>query len=138
MMDKQKAIRDFEKDNMKKDIPKFRVGDTVEVFVKIVEEGKKRLQVFEGVVIKKRGTGARKTFTVRKVSYSEGVERTFPIHSPNTEKIVVIKKGNVRRAKLYYLRGKIGKKTKIEGKELYSEEGTAPSPDVAPREEGKK
>ena len=137
-MNKQKAIQDFEKGNIKKDIPKFRAGDTVEVFVKIVEEGKKRIQVFEGVVIKKRGTGARQTFTVRKVSYSEGVERTFPIHSPNTEKIVVIKKGNVRRAKLYYLRGKIGKKTKIEGKELHSEEGKAPSPDAAPRKEGKK
>lgn len=120
---------------MKKDIPKFNIGDTVDVNVKIVEEGKKRIQVFEGVVIGRRGSGVRQTFTVRKVSYGEGVERTFPLHSPNIERIVVTKKGDVRRAKLYYLRGKVGKKTKIEGKEIFDEE--TPSADVPPREEGK-
>ena len=129
-MNREKVIRDFEKGYMKK-APEFSPGDTVEVHVKIVEEGKKRIQVFEGVVIGKKGSGARQTFTVRKVSYSEGVERTFPLHSPNIEKVVVTKKGNVRRAKLYYLRGKIGKKTKIEGEDIFQE-----APEPAPREEG--
>lgn len=139
-MNKQKFIQEFEKESMKKEIPKFNVGDTVEVHARIVEEGKKRIQVFEGVVIGRKGSGISETFTVRKVSYSEGVERTFPLHSPNVDKILVTKKGSVKRAKLYYLRGKIGKKTKIEGKELYSEEPPpeeAPPADVLPREEGK-
>ena len=131
-----KKIQDFEKNYAKKEISDFKVGDTVEVYAKIVEEGKKRIQVFEGVVIGRKGSGVRETFAVRKVSYGEGVERTFPLHSPNVEKVVVTKKGSVKRAKLYYLRGKIGKKTKIEGEEMYGEE--APSPDAAPREEGKK
>lgn len=135
-MGRENIIREYETKYMKKEIPKFNIGDTVDVHVKIVEEGKKRIQVFEGVVIKMKGTGARKTFTVRKISYGEGVERTFPVHSPNIQKIVVTKKGNVRRAKLYYLRKKIGKKTKIEGEDIYDEQ--APAADAAPREEGKK
>lgn len=135
-MNRQKAIDDFEKDYLNKDIPKFSAGDNVEVHVSIVEEGKKRIQVFEGVVIARKGAGARKTFTVRKVSYGEGVERTFPLNSPNIKNIVVTKKGSVKRAKLYYLRKKIGKKTKIEQEELYGEE--SPSSDGPVREEGAK
>ena len=134
-MNRQNEINEFEKGYKKKDPVQFGVGDTVEVHARIVEEGKKRIQVFEGVVIKKKGTGLRETFTVRKLSYGEGVERTFPVHSPNIEKVVVTKKGDVRRAKLYYLRGKIGKKTKIEGKDAYGEENSSNAP---VREEGKK
>ncbi len=133
-MNRQEYLSNFEKDYIKKEPPKFNVGDTVEVHSRIVEEEKKRIQVFEGVVIGRKGSGIHETFTVRKVSYSEGVERTFPLHSPNIERIVVIKRGDVRRAKLYYLRKKIGKKTKIEGKDIYGEEA-APS-DVPPRKEG--
>ncbi|MFH1753328.1 MAG: 50S ribosomal protein L19 [Candidatus Omnitrophota bacterium] len=125
-MDKGKIIREYEEEYMKKDLPKFKVGDTIDVHVKIIEEGKKRVQVFSGVVIKKQGSGGRKTFTVRKISFAEGVERSFPLHSPNIEKIVVSKKGGVKRAKLYYLRGKIGKKAKIEGEDIYAEKKAAP------------
>ena len=98
---------------MKKDIAAFNVGDTVDVHVKIMEEGKTRLQTFEGVVIARKGAGVGETFTVRKVSYGEGVERVFPIHSPSINKITVVKKGNVKRAKLYYLEKKVGKETRV-------------------------
>jgi len=111
-----KRIQAIEAQYQKKDIPKFKVGDTVDVQLKIVEEGKVRLQSFEGIVIARRGSCLRETFTVRKVSYGEGVERVFPLHSPSIEKISVVKKGNVRRAKLYYLEKKIGKATKVEEK----------------------
>jgi large subunit ribosomal protein L19 len=89
---------------------KIKIGDTIRVYVKIKEEGKTRTQVFEGVAIKRKGTGAGATFTVRRISYGEGVERTFPLHSPAIEKIEVKKKGSVKRAKLYYLRKRKGKK----------------------------
>ena len=89
---------------------KIKIGDTVRVYVKIKEEGKTRTQVFEGVAIKRKGTGASATFTVRRISYGEGVERTFPLHSPAIEKIEVKKKGSTKRAKLYYLRKRKGKK----------------------------
>ena len=135
-MDNGKTIRDHEQSYMKKEIPSFKVGDTVDVHVKIVEEGKKRIQVFTGTVIKKKGTSSRLTFTVRKISFSEGVERTFPVHSPNVEKIIVTKKGNVKRAKLYYLRKKIGKKTRVEGEELYGEKAPSSEKNAAPRKEG--
>jgi large subunit ribosomal protein L19 len=135
-MDKGKTLRDFEKSYAKKDVPKFKVGDSVDVHVKIIEEGKKRIQVFAGIVIKKQNTGAKQTFTVRKVSFAEGVERTFPIHSPNVDKVVVTRKGNVKRSKLYYLRKKVGRKTKIEGEDVYAEK-TSSEPD-APREKGAK
>lgn len=128
-------IRSVEKEHLKKDIPKFNAGDTVEVHVKIMEEGKTRIQVFEGVVIRRKGSGLSATFTVRRISYGEGVERIFPLHAPTVAKIVVKKKGHVKRAKLYYLRKKIGKKTKVEEKnETKKEEKKAP--DALPREEG--
>jgi len=115
-MDKIKLI---EQEYTKKEIPAFKVGDTVKVLVKIPEgTDKVRLHPFEGVVIAKRGSGINESFTVRKVSYGEGIERVFPLHSPSIERIEVIRSGKVKRAKLYYLRGKIGKRaTKIETQE---------------------
>jgi large subunit ribosomal protein L19 len=111
-----KYIKLVEAVHLKKDIPQFNVGDTIDVLVKIIEEGKTRAQTFEGVVIAKKGSGISETFTVRKISYGEGVERVFPLHSPSIEKIVVMKQGDVKRAKLYYLKKKIGKETKVEEK----------------------
>ncbi|MFC1631998.1 50S ribosomal protein L19 [Candidatus Omnitrophota bacterium] len=108
-----KQINMVEAAHLKKDLPELRVGSAVRVHVKIREEDKVRIQVFEGTLIRKRGRGTNLTFTVRKVSYGEGLERTFPLNSPSVDKIEVISKGRVRRAKLYYLRKKIGKKTKI-------------------------
>lgn len=115
-MDKMKLI---EQEYTKKEIPKFNVGDTVKVLVKILEgPDKVRLHPFEGVVIARQGSGVKMSFTVRKVSYGEGIERVFPLYSPNIEKIEVIRSGKVKRAKLYYLRTKVGKRaTKIEGQE---------------------
>jgi large subunit ribosomal protein L19 len=105
----------FEKSLLKEGVPEFNVGDVVKVYVKIQEEeGKTRLQAFEGIVIRRRGKGAARTFTARRISYGEGVERTFPVNSPHIEKIEVVKKGKVKRAKIYYLRDKVGKKTKVE------------------------
>ena len=101
----------------KKKLPSFHVGDTVKVFVKVVEGDKERIQPFEGVVISRRGSSIRETFMVRKVSFGVGVERIFPLHSPSIEKIDVMRKGAVRRAKLYYLREKKGKAAKIREKE---------------------
>ena len=101
----------------KKKLPSFHVGDTVKVFVKVVEGDKERIQPYEGVVISRRGTSIRQTFMVRKVSFGVGVERIFPVHSPAIEKIDVLKKGSVRRAKLYYLREKKGKGAKIKERE---------------------
>jgi large subunit ribosomal protein L19 len=101
----------------KKDVPDFRVGDTVKIFVKVVEGDKERIQPFEGVVIARRGMGMRGTFMVRKVSFGIGVERIFPLHSPSLERIEVVRRGSVRKAKLYYLRGKKGKAAKIKERE---------------------
>ena len=103
-----------EKPFLKTGLPNFNVGDTIKVYVKIKEEEKMRLQVFEGIVMRKRGSGIKSTFTVRRVSYGEGVERTFPTNSPSIEKIELVKKGKVKRAKIYYLRDKVGKQTKVE------------------------
>ena len=102
--------------NLKTDIPSFRVGDNVKVHVNIIEGNRSRVQVFQGVVIRRLGAGVRETFTVRKVSFQVGVERTFPLHSPVIEKIELVSKGAVRRAKLYYLRDLRGKKAKIREK----------------------
>lgn len=112
-MDKMKAV---ESKHIKKDIPKFSVGDTVKVYLKIAEEGLERIQVFEGIVIGKKGSGLRESFCVRRISYGEGVERTFPLQSPTIEKVEVVKRGKVKRAKLYYLRRRLGKKTTVEEK----------------------
>jgi large subunit ribosomal protein L19 len=102
----------------KKAVPKFEIGDTVRVHVKVVEGEKERIQVYEGTVIARKGTLNSETFTVRKLSYNVGVERTFPIHSPNVAKVDVVRQGRVRRAKLYYLRTKKGKFAKVEDREF--------------------
>ena len=99
--------------SLRSDIPEFRVGDTVKAHVNIIEGNRSRVQVFQGVVIRRSGAGVRETFTVRKVSFQVGVERTFPVHSPVLEKIELVTRGDVRRAKLYYLRELRGKKAKI-------------------------
>lgn len=110
MMD---VIRLIEEEQMKSEIVDFRPGDTVKVHVKVVEGGRERIQVFEGVVIKRRGGGMRETFTVRRISYGVGVERTFPLHSPRIDKIEVTRRGKVRRARLFYLRKLRGKAARI-------------------------
>ena len=109
----------IEEEQIKKDIPAFSVGDTVQVHYKIKEGNRERIQVFEGIVIKRQSGSSRETFTVRRISYGVGVERTFPLHSPRIEKIVVTRKGKVRRAKLYYLRGRQGKAAKVREKTNY-------------------
>ena len=106
-------IQALEQEQLRQDIPVFRAGDTVRVHVKVVEGTRERIQLFEGVVISRSGTGVRETFTVRRVSYNVGVERTFPVHSPRLDKIEVVRKGIVRRAKLYYLRKLKGKAARI-------------------------
>ncbi len=106
-------IRSIEKAQLRTDLPAFNIGDTVRVFVKVVEGNRERLQAFEGTVMAKRNGSIRETFTVRRVSYGIGVERTFPLHSPRVDHIVVVRRGKVRRAKLYYLRGLQGKAAKI-------------------------
>jgi large subunit ribosomal protein L19 len=102
--------------SLRDDIPQFRAGDTVKVHVKVVEGNRSRVQVFQGVVIRRAGGGVRETFTVRKISFGVGVERTFPVHTPVIDKIEVLTRGDVRRAKLYYLRNLRGKKAKIREK----------------------
>ncbi|WP_047981290.1 50S ribosomal protein L19 [Ornithinibacillus contaminans] len=109
----QKLIEDITKDQLRNDHPDFRPGDTVKVHVKVVEGSRERIQVFEGVVIKRQNGGISETFTVRKISYGVGVERTFPVHSPRIDKIEVSRRGVVRRAKLYYLRNLRGKAARI-------------------------
>lgn len=106
-------IRELEKEQLRFDLPKLEIGDTVRVYVKVVEGNRERLQNFEGIVIKMQGGGIRKTFTVRRISYGVGVERTFPYHSPRIGRIEVVRHGVVRRAKLYYLRERTGKAAKI-------------------------
>lgn len=109
----QKIIADITKDQLRTDHPDFRAGDTVKVHAKVVEGTRERIQVFEGVVIKRQNGGISETFTVRKISYGVGVERTFPVHSPRVAKIEVSRRGIVRRAKLYYLRNLRGKAARI-------------------------
>ena len=108
-----KVIETLERAQLRDDIPQFKAGDTVRVHFKVIEGQRQRIQVFEGIVIKRQGAGARETFTVRKQSFGVGVERTFPLHTPKIEKIEVAAIGDVNRAKLYYLRGKVGKKARI-------------------------
>jgi large subunit ribosomal protein L19 len=115
-LDMSKLIRDLDPASRRRDLPAFRPGDTVKVHVKVVEGSRSRIQVFTGVVISRSGDGVRETFTVRKVSFGVGVERTFPVHSPIIDHVEVDRRGDVRRAKLYYLRGLRGKAAKIKEK----------------------
>jgi large subunit ribosomal protein L19 len=107
-----KVIESLERAQLR-DIPRFKAGDTVRVHFKVIEGQRQRIQVFEGIVLKRQGAGARETFTVRKQSFGVGVERTFPLHSPKIDKIEVTAIGDVNRAKLYYLRGKVGRKARV-------------------------
>ena len=106
-------IKAFTNEQLKKEVPQFNVGDTVRVHNKIVEGTRERIQLFEGTVIAKKNGGISETFTVRRISYGVGVEKTFPLHSPRVEKVEVVRTGKVRRAKLYYLRGRVGKASKV-------------------------
>ncbi len=106
-------IKNIEATQLKESAPEFRVGDTVKVYGKIKEGNRERIQIFEGTVLKKQGGGSRETFTVRKNSNGIGVEKTWPLHSPNVEKVEVVRRGKVRRAKLNYLRDRVGKKAKV-------------------------
>lgn len=103
----------IEKQQLKKDIPDFGPGDSVKVHVKVVEGTRERIQIFEGTVLKRQGAGIRETFTVRRISYGVAVERTFPVHSPKVDRIEIVRKGKVRRAKLFYLRDRVGRAAKI-------------------------
>ena len=110
------ALKLIAQDSLKSEVPVIEIGDTVKVHVKIREGDKERIQVFEGTVIARRGSGVSETFTVRHIAYGCGVEKTFPIHSPNVDKVDVIRYGKVRRAKLYYLRDRVGKNSKVKEK----------------------
>lgn len=112
-------IKMLEDEQLRSDLPTFNVGDTVQVHYKVIEGTRERIQVYEGTVIKIQGGGARETFTARRISYGVGVERTFPIHSPRIEKLLVTRRGKVRRAKLYYLRDRQGKAAKVKEKRFY-------------------
>ena len=106
-------IKKIEAEQLKAEVPEFNVGDTVKVYAKIKEGNRERIQVFEGTVLKKQGGSTRATFTVRKNSNGIGVEKTWPLHSPNVERVEVVRRGKVRRAKLYYLRDRVGKRAKV-------------------------
>ena len=106
-------IRSIEQAQLRSDLPSFSIGDTIRVWVKVVEGSRERLQAFEGTVIAKRNGGVRETFTVRRVSFGVGVEKTFPVHSPNVDKVEIVRVGKVRRAKLFYLRDRVGKSAKV-------------------------
>lgn len=109
----ENIIEQINKENLKSEVPQFSIGDTVKVSVKVVEGTRERIQIFEGIVIAKRHGGISETFTVRRLSFGIGVERTFPLHSPKITDVKVVRKGKVRRAKLYYLRGRTGKAAKL-------------------------
>jgi large subunit ribosomal protein L19 len=112
-----KVIQALEQRQLRKDLPQFKAGDTVRVHFRVIEGSRSRIQVFEGLVIKRQGPGVRESFTVRKQSFGVGVERTFPLHSPKIERIEVVQIGDVNRAKLYYLRKKVGKKARVRAKQ---------------------
>lgn len=123
-----RRIQEIERAQLKADRPPFRAGDTVRVYVRIQEDEKSRIQPFEGIVISRKGGSSRETFCVRRISYGEGVERTFYLHSPLIEKILVVRRGTVRRAKLYYLRRKVGKSGRIEERFGQTPESSAAPP----------
>lgn len=112
-MNANEIIKSIEAEQLKAEVPEFSVGDTVRVYAKIKEGNRERIQVFEGTVLKKQGGSNRATFTVRKLSNGVGVEKTWPLHSPNVEKVEVVRRGKVRRAKLFYLRDRVGKRAKV-------------------------
>jgi large subunit ribosomal protein L19 len=130
-----KVIEALERAQLRKDIPQFKAGDTVRVHFKVIEGQRHRIQVFEGIVLKRQGAGARESFTVRKQSFGVGVERTFPLHSPKIERIEVTAIGDVNRAKLYYLREKVGKKARVRELRQDGARGRARSEPVAAAEE---
>ncbi len=115
----QELIRKIEQDHMRYDIPEFRAGDTISVHVRLIEGEKERIQVFKGTVIRVRGSGTNRTFTVRKISDGIGVERTFPLHSPSIERIEVVMRGKVRQSRIYYLRKLKGKAARIKPRDMY-------------------
>src|SRR5262249_27920308 len=131
-----RVIDSLEQRQLRRDLPPFKAGDTVRVHLQVIEGQRGRVQVFEGIVIKRQGAGVRETFTVRKQSFGVGVERTFPLHSPKIEKIEVTAIGDVNRAKLYYLRGKVGKKARVRELRQDGARGarTARQPEAAPSE----
>jgi large subunit ribosomal protein L19 len=131
-----KVIESIERAQVRTDLPQFKAGDTVRVHFKVIEGQRARIQVFEGIVLKRQGAGARETFTVRKHSFGVGVERTFPLHSPKIEKIEVAAIGDVNRAKLYYLRGKVGRKARVRELRQDGARGARPAqqPEPAPSE----
>ena len=124
------ALKALEEEQTKKDIPAFNVGDSVRISVRVEEGDKTRTQLFEGTVTRKKGSGIRQSFTVRRISFGEGVERNFPTHSPTVQKIEVVRKGKVRRAKLYYLRKSTGKKSRIEENRKEETQQTQPTASV--------
>jgi large subunit ribosomal protein L19 len=128
-----KLIETLERRQLRGGIPQFKAGDTVRVHFQVIEGQRRRIQVFEGIVIKRQGSGARETFTVRKQSFGVGVERTFPLHSPKIEKIEVAAVGDVSRAKLYYLRGKVGKKARVRERRYTASERTRQVEEAAAR-----
>jgi len=117
MVSAVERIKNIEKKFLKTDLPEFVVGDTIKMKIRVQEADKTRLHPFEGIVIRKAGQGLRATFTVRKMSFGEGVEKTFPLHSPTIDNITVVSKGKINQARLYYLRGRVGKKTRVKQKE---------------------
>jgi large subunit ribosomal protein L19 len=128
------VIDSIERDQLKKGLPSFEPGDRVRVHFQVIEGSRKRTQVFEGVVLRRQGNGARETFTVRKQSFGVGVERTFPLHSPKIEKLEVAARGDVRRAKLYYLRGRIGKAARVAERRWGIDEDMVSKPTATPDE----
>ncbi|HHW24779.1 MAG TPA: 50S ribosomal protein L19 [Bacillota bacterium] len=124
-------IQALTKEQLKPIVPKLNIGDSVRVYNRIKEGNRERIQVFEGTIIAKKGGGISETFTVRRVSYGVGVEKTFPVHSPNVEKVEIIRSGKVRRAKLYYLRGRVGKRSKVKEQLVTVDESNRANPDEA-------
>ena len=133
-----RVIQSLEQRQLRTNLPPFKAGDTVRVHFQVIEGQRRRVQVFEGIVIKRQGAGVRETFTVRKQSFGVGVERTFPVHSPKIERIEVVAIGDVNRAKLYYLRGKVGKRARVRAKRgvaLPESEALVGQPAAEPEEE---
>jgi large subunit ribosomal protein L19 len=129
------VIETLERRQLRKGLPQFKAGDSVRVHFRVIEGSRSRIQVFEGIVIKRQGSGARETFTVRKQSFGVGVERTFPLHSPKIEQVEVVQIGDVNRAKLYYLRKKVGKKARVRAKQLGGKLSSAGAAAAAPEDE---